>query len=102
MVAVRVVVKGRNTYSMLACKLAATGFRGVELSEDNLSLNELAETPLDNIPLPSGIFAVYGPRESHGPFRGLRSGLCSTRSGAGERPAERNEVRKACDLVTWW
>lgn len=44
---------------MLACKLAATGFRGVELNEDSLSLNELAETPLDNFALLSGIFALF-------------------------------------------
>jgi len=42
---------------MLACKLAATGFSGVELKELNLSLNEVAETPLDSFILPSGIFA---------------------------------------------
>jgi len=44
---------------MLACKLAATGFNGVELNEVNLSLNEAAETPLDNFALPSGIFVLY-------------------------------------------
>ena len=41
---------------MLACKLAATGFSGVELNEVSLSLNEVAETPLDNFALVSGIF----------------------------------------------
>ena len=50
---------------MLACKLAATGFRGVELNEDSLSLNELAETPLDNFALLSGIFALYRLCGSH-------------------------------------
>lgn len=50
---------------MLACKLAATGFRGVELNEDNLSLNELAETPLDNFALLSGILALYHLCGSH-------------------------------------
>jgi hypothetical protein len=44
---------------MLACKLAATGFRGVELNEASLSLKEVAETPLDSFALPSGIFALY-------------------------------------------
>jgi len=43
---------------MFACKLAATGFNGVELKEVNLSLNEVAETPLDNFALPSGIFVL--------------------------------------------
>ena len=51
---------------MFACKLAATGFRGVELSEVNLSLNELAETPLDNFARPSGIFVLCGLYRSYG------------------------------------
>jgi len=51
---------------MLACKLAATGFSGVELNEVNLSLSEVAETPLDNFALPSGIFVLYSPCDSYG------------------------------------
>ena len=51
---------------MLACKLAATGFSGVELSEVNLFLNELAETPLDNLARPSGIFTLYSLYRSYG------------------------------------
>lgn len=51
---------------MLACKLAATGFSGVELSELNLSLNEVAETPLDSFALPSGIFALCSLCGSYG------------------------------------
>jgi len=53
---------------MLACKLAATGFSGVELSEVNLSLNEAAETPLDNFARASGIFTLYSPYGSYGRF----------------------------------
>lgn len=49
----------RNTHSILACKLAATGLSGVELNEVNLSLSEVAETPLDNFGLPSDIFVLY-------------------------------------------
>ena len=55
-----------NTHSILACKLAATGFRGVELNKLNLSLSEVAETPLDNFALPSGIFVFYSLRGSCG------------------------------------
>ena len=47
-----------GTHSILACKLAATGFSGVELSEVNLSLKEVAEMPLDSFTRPSGIFAL--------------------------------------------
>lgn len=50
---------------MFACKLAATGFKGVELNELNLSLNEVAETPLDSIALPSSIFALCSLRGSY-------------------------------------
>ena len=50
---------------MFACKLAATGFKGVELSELNLSLNVVAETPLDNFALPSSIFALCSLRGSY-------------------------------------
>lgn len=39
----------------------------MELSEDSLSLNELAETPLDSFALPSGIFALYDLHGSYGP-----------------------------------
>jgi len=53
---------------MLACKLAATGFSGVELNEVNLSLSEVAETPLDNFALASGIFALYSLCGSCGLF----------------------------------
>lgn len=49
----------------MARKLAATGFSGVELSEANRSLNEVAETPLDNFTLPSGIFALDSVRDSY-------------------------------------
>lgn len=59
------ILEGTN--SMFACKLAATGFRGVELNEDSLSLSELAETPLDNFALPSGILAIYDLHGSYGP-----------------------------------
>ena len=51
---------------MFACKLAATGFNGVELKELNLSLNEVAETPLDSFILPSGIFVVFSFRNACG------------------------------------
>lgn len=51
---------------MLACKLAATGFSGVELNEVSLSLNEVAETPLDNFALVSGIFMPYSLCGSYG------------------------------------
>lgn len=51
---------------MLACKLAATGFSGVELSEVNLSLNEVAETPLDNFARPSDIFTLHSFHRSYG------------------------------------
>ena len=50
---------------MLACKLAATGFSGVELNKVNLSLNEVAETPLDSFALPSGIFVLCNLRGSY-------------------------------------
>ena len=51
---------------MLACKLAATGFSGVELSVVNIFLNELAEAPLNNFACPSGIFTLYGLYRSYG------------------------------------
>ena len=51
---------------MLACKLAATGFSGVELNELNLSLNEVAETPLDSFALPSDIFVLCSLCGSYG------------------------------------
>ena len=50
---------------MLACKLAATGFSGVELNKVNLSLNEVAETPLESFALPSGIFVFCSLCYSH-------------------------------------
>lgn len=53
---------------MLACKLAATGFKGVELSEVNLCLNEVADMPLDNSGRPSGIFTLYSLYGSYGRF----------------------------------
>ena len=51
---------------MLACKLAATGFSGVELSEVNLSLSEVAETPLDKFTRPPGISTLYNLYGSYG------------------------------------
>lgn len=64
---------------MLACKLAATGFSGVELREVNLSLNEVGETPLDSFTRPSGISVLYGLFGSYGrPEVAARCGSQST------------------------
>jgi len=51
---------------MLAWRLAATGFSGVELNKVNFSLNEVAETPLDNFARPSGIFVLDSLCDSYG------------------------------------
>ena len=67
----------RDTHSMLACKLAATGFNGVELRELNLSLNEVAETPLDSFALPSGILELFGLHGFYG--RSYVAGVVSAR-----------------------
>ena len=62
---------------MLACKLAATGFNGVELKEVNLSLNEVAETPLDSFALPSGILKLFSLHGSYS--RSCVGGMVSAR-----------------------
>jgi hypothetical protein len=81
---------------MLACKLAATGLSGVELSlsEVNLSLNELAETPLDNFARPSGIFTLCS---LYGSCRRPKSQISSqrgSRSMVGKGPSLRGEAQK--------
>ena len=55
-----------NTHSIFACKLAATGFNGVELKELNLFVNEVGETPPDNFTPLSGIFVLCSRCNSYG------------------------------------